>query len=135
MAAVTVSQIVKEALSEIKDRHLMLTPENYTEVYNEISKKYGFTTEESKKIEKYISRLGDDYKAQAISLHIKTVDEFVAFMTARLSHGAKNGTAQVVDDKKLKSNHLRHISSRFFSSYLLASSCMPCSARAFASLL
>ena len=103
MAAVTVSQIVKEALSEIKDRHLMLTPENYTEVYNEISKKYGFTTEESKKIEKYISRLGDDYKAQAISLHIKTVDEFVAFMTARLSHGAKNGTAQVVDDKKLKS--------------------------------
>ena len=103
MAAVTVSQIVKEALSEIKDRHLMLTPENYTEVYNEISKKYGFTAEESKKIEKYISRLGDDYKAQAISLHIKTVDEFVAFMTARLSHGAKNGTAQVVDDKKLKS--------------------------------
>ena len=103
MAAVTVSQIVKEALSEIKDRHLMLTPENYTEVYNEISKKYGFTTEESKKIEKYISRLGDDYKAQAISLHIKTVDEFVAFMTARLSHGAKNGTTQVVDDKKLKS--------------------------------
>ena len=53
MAAVTVSQIVKEALNEIKDRHLMLTPENYTEVYNEISKKYGFTTEESKKIEKY----------------------------------------------------------------------------------
>ena len=103
MAAVTVSQIVKEALSEIKDRHLMLTPENYTEVYNEISKKYGFTTEESKKIEKYISRLGDDYKAQAISLHIKTVDEFVAFMTARLSHGAKNGATQVVDDKKLKS--------------------------------
>ena len=103
MAAITVSQIVKEALSEIKDRHLMLTPENYTEVYNEISKKYGFTTEESKKIEKYISRLGDDYKAQAVSLHIKTVDEFVAFMTARLSHGAKNGTAQVVDDKKLKS--------------------------------
>ena len=103
MAAVTVSQIVKEALSEIKDRHLMLTPENYTEVYNEISKKYGFTTEESKKIEKYISRLADDYKAQAISLHIKTVDEFVAFMTARLSHGAKNGATQVVDDKKLKS--------------------------------
>ena len=103
MAAITVSQIVKEALSEIKDRHLMLTPENYTEVYNEISKKYGFTTEESKKIEKYISRLGDDYKAQAVSLHIKTVDEFVAFMTARLSHGAKNGAAQVVDDKKLKS--------------------------------
>lgn len=104
MAAVTVSQIVKEALSEIKDRHLMLTPENYTEVYNEISKKYGFTTEESKKIEKYISRLGDDYKAQAISLHIKTVDEFVAFMTARLSRGGQQtANTQPADDKKLKS--------------------------------
>ena len=101
MAAVTVSQIVKEALGEIRDRHLMLTPENYTEVYNEISKKYGFTTEESRKIEKYISRLGDDYKMQAINLHIKTIDEFVAFMTARLSRGAQQGMAQVVDDKKL----------------------------------
>ena len=103
MAAVTVSQIVKEALGEIRDRHLMLTPENYTEVYNEISKKYGFTTEESRKIEKYISRLGDDYKIQAINLHIKTIDEFVAFMTARLSRGAQQGMAQVVDDKKLTS--------------------------------
>ena len=104
MAAVTVSQIVKEALSEIKERHLMLTPENYTEVYNEISKKYGFTTEESKKIEKYISRLGEEYKSQALSLHIKTVDEFVAFMTARLSRGGQQTAAtQPADDKKLKS--------------------------------
>lgn len=103
MAAVTVSQIVKEALNEIKDRHLMLTPENYTEVYNEISKKYGFTTEESKKIEKYISRLGDEYKNQALSLHIKTVDEFVAFMTARLSRGAQQGASLATDDKKLQS--------------------------------
>ena len=104
MAAVTVSQIVKEALSEIKERHLMLTPENYTEVYNEISKKYGFTTEESKKIEKYISRLGEEYKSQALSLHIKTVDEFVAFMTARLSRGGQQTTiTQPADDKKLKS--------------------------------
>lgn len=104
MAAVTVSQIVKEALSEIKERHLMLTPENYTEVYNEISKKYGFTTEESKKIEKYISRLGEEYKSQALSLHIKTVDEFVAFVTARLSRGGQQTAAtQPADDKKLKS--------------------------------
>ena len=104
MAAVTVSQIVKEALSEIKERHLMLTPENYTEVYNEISKKYGFTTEESKKIEKYISRLGDEYKNQAKTLHIKTVDEFVAFMTARLSRGGQQtANTQPADDKKLKS--------------------------------
>ena len=103
MAAVTVSQIVKEALGEIRDRHLMLTPENYTEVYNEISKKYGFTTEESRKIEKYISRLGDDYKMQAINLHIKTIDEFVAFMTARLSRGAQQGMGLATDDKKLTS--------------------------------
>lgn len=38
MAAITVSQIVKEALGEIKNRHLMLTPENYTDIFNEISK-------------------------------------------------------------------------------------------------
>ena len=66
MAAITVSQIIKEALGEIKERHLMLTPENYTEAFNQISKKYGFSTEESRKIEKYISRLGGEYKSQAL---------------------------------------------------------------------
>lgn len=99
MAAVTVSQIVKEALTEIKNRHLMLTPENYTDVFNEISKKYGFSTEESRKIEKYISRLGGEYKNQALSLNIKTVDEFVAFMTARLGRST-SATKSNEDDVK-----------------------------------
>ncbi|MFC2587721.1 MAG: GGDEF domain-containing protein [Campylobacter sp.] len=91
MAAITVSQIIKEALGEIKERHLMLTPENYTEAFNQISKKYGFSTEESRKIEKYISRLGGEYKSQALGLNIKTIDEFVAFVTARLLSGSAQG--------------------------------------------
>ncbi|EAU00386.1 GGDEF domain-containing protein [Campylobacter curvus] len=100
MAAITVSQIVKEALGEIKNRHLMLTPENYTDIFNEISKKHGFTTEESQKIEKYISRLSGEYKNQALGLNIKTIDEFVAFMIARLCRNASQSAPNSAEDKK-----------------------------------
>ncbi|MCD8213518.1 MAG: GGDEF domain-containing protein [Campylobacter sp.] len=100
MVAVTVSQIVKESLGEIKNRHLILTPENYTEIFNEISKKYGFSTEESRKIEKYITRLSGEYKNQALGLNIKTIDEFVAFMIARLCRNAAQNPPNSTEDKK-----------------------------------
>ncbi|MGH1600299.1 diguanylate cyclase [Campylobacter majalis] len=100
MAAISVAQIIKEALSEIKVRQLMLTPENYTEVYNEISSKYGFTTEEKRKIEKYISRLSGDYKSQASTVNINTVDEFVAFLTARINRSAQQNQNSSIDDEK-----------------------------------
>ncbi|MBR8462129.1 diguanylate cyclase [Campylobacter sp. faydin G-140] len=105
MAAISVSQIVKEALTEIKNRHLMLTPENYTDIFNEISKKYGFVTEESRKIEKYISRLSLEYRNQASNLNIKTIDEFVAFMTARLVRNSsqQNTQTSAIDENIFKS--------------------------------
>ncbi|MGG7048287.1 MULTISPECIES: diguanylate cyclase [unclassified Campylobacter] len=103
MAAISVAQIVKEALGEIKNRQLMLTPENYTDVYNEICKKYGFTTAEKKRIEQYISRLGVEFKTQAANMNISSIDEFVAFVTARLNRSSQSGAASVDDDKGYKS--------------------------------
>lgn len=104
MAAISVAQIVKEALLEIKARQVILTPENYTEVYNEISKKYGFTTEEKLKLQKHISRLSDEYKAQANSVNINTIDEFIAFLTARLNRTSQQiQMASIDDDKSFKS--------------------------------
>ncbi|AQW85242.1 GGDEF domain-containing protein [Campylobacter pinnipediorum] len=89
MAAISMAQIIKESISEIKNRQLMLTPENYTEVFNEISNKYGFTTETQIKLEKYISRLTTEYKTQANNLNINTIDEFIAFLTARLNRASQ----------------------------------------------
>lgn len=102
MAAISAAQIVKEALGEIKARQLMLTPENYAEVYNEISTKYGFTTEEKRKIERYISRLSSEFRTQANSVNINSVDEFIAFLIARLNRTSQNNTS-IDDDKNFKS--------------------------------
>lgn len=98
MAAISVAQIVKEALGEIKERHLMLTPENYAEVYNEISKKYGFMSNDTKRIQQYISRLSSEYKNQAMAVNINTIDEFVAFVISRLNRIAT--TQNNIDDDK-----------------------------------
>lgn len=85
MAAIGVSQIIKEAITEMKVRGLSFTPENYSEVFNEIASKRGFTTEESVRLSRYISRLSDDYRKQAQVAHIKSIDEFIAFVISRLN--------------------------------------------------
>lgn len=85
MANIGLNQIIKESIGEMKTRQLAFTPENYTDVFNEISNKYGFTTEESARIQRYISRLSDEYKAQAQVAYIKNTDEFIAFAISRLN--------------------------------------------------
>ncbi|QCD45324.1 GGDEF domain-containing protein [Campylobacter mucosalis] len=103
MAAISVAQIVKESLLEIKNRHLMLTPENYTEVYNEICQKYGFTTADTKRIQQYISRLSGEFKQQASAVNINTIDEFIAFVISRLNRSSSQAQASVDDDPGYKS--------------------------------
>lgn len=88
MAVVGVGQIIKEAIGEMKLRGLSFTPENYSEVFNEVAAKRGFTTEESAKLSRYISRLNDEYRTQAQVAHIKSIDEFIAFVIARLNISA-----------------------------------------------
>ncbi|MCR4942277.1 MAG: diguanylate cyclase [Campylobacter sp.] len=102
MTATSVAQIVKEALIEIKNRRLMLTPENYSEVYNEISKKYGYTSAEASRISQYISRLNPEFKNQAQNVNINTIDEFVAFVVSRLNR-SNSGSLGVEDSTAYRS--------------------------------
>ena len=95
--AISVNQIIREAIQAIKDRGLVFTPDNYAEVFCEIAKKNGVTLPECQKLEKYVARLNDDFKDQLKQKNVKNVDELFAFMASRLN------SPSIIDNSKLVS--------------------------------
>ena len=83
--ATSVSQVIKESIQTMKERGLVLTPDNYTEVFCEIAKKNGVIVPDCQKLEKYSARLNDELKAQLKQKNVRNLDELFAFMAARLN--------------------------------------------------
>ena len=83
--ATSVSQVIKESIQTMKERGLMLTPDNYAEVFCEIAKKNGVIVPDCQKLEKYSARLNDELKAQLKQKNVRNLDELFAFMVARLN--------------------------------------------------
>ncbi|WP_346745891.1 diguanylate cyclase [uncultured Campylobacter sp.] len=83
--ATSVNQVIKETIQTIKERGLMITPDNYAEVFCEIAKKNGVIVPDCQKLEKYSARLNDELKAQLKQKNVRNLDELFAFMAARLN--------------------------------------------------
>ena len=83
--ATSVNQVIKETIQTIKERGLVLTPDNYAEVFCETEKKNGVIVPDCQKLEKYVGRLNDEFKAQLKQKNVKSVDELFAFMASRLN--------------------------------------------------
>lgn len=83
--ATSVNQVIKETIQTIKERGLVLTPDNYAEVFCETAKKNGVIVPDCQKLEKYVGRLNDEFKAQLKQKNVKSVDELFAFMASRLN--------------------------------------------------
>ncbi|EKF1384124.1 hypothetical protein OX508_001447, partial [Campylobacter jejuni] len=47
------NEIAKQTLIALKERKLKPTPENYTEIFEELSLKYGITSSNKAKLDKY----------------------------------------------------------------------------------
>lgn len=110
-----INEIAKETLITLKDRKLRPTPENYTEIFEELSSKYGLISSNKAKLEKYKALLLPNYQQESNSKPIRTLEEFVSFLISVLNR--QNGkqfsdffellttlskSLQVSKDKKIK---------------------------------
>lgn len=110
-----INEIAKETLITLKDRKLRPTPENYTEIFEELSSKYGLISSNKAKLEKYKSLLLPNYQQESNSKPIRTLEEFISFLISVLNR--QNGkqfsdffellttlskSLQVSKDKKIK---------------------------------
>ncbi|HHD0453481.1 TPA: hypothetical protein ACOS3E_000187 [Campylobacter coli] len=110
-----INEIAKETLITLKDRKLRPTPENYTEIFEELSSKYGLISSNKAKLEKYKALLLPSYQQESNSKPIRTLEEFISFLISVLNR--QNGkqfsdffellatlskSLQVSKDKKIK---------------------------------
>lgn len=110
-----INEIAKETLITLKDKKLRPTPENYTEIFEELSSKYGLISSNKAKLEKYKALLLPNYQQESNSKPIRTLEEFISFLISVLNR--QNGkqfsdffellttlskSLQVSKDKKIK---------------------------------
>lgn len=101
-----INQIIRDTISAMKDRNLILTPDNYAETFCEIAKKNGVVVPDCQKLEKYISRLNSDLQEQLKSKKVKNLDELFAFLSARLNAAGSNDSLKLVNALSLMSKRI-----------------------------
>ncbi|MBM0637168.1 hypothetical protein LNU06_03830 [Campylobacter sp. VicNov18] len=74
------NEIAKQTLIVLKERKLKPTPENYAEIFEEISLKHGITSSNKIKLDKYKALLLPIYQKQLESKTIHTLEELLSFL-------------------------------------------------------
>ncbi|MBZ7983136.1 GGDEF domain-containing protein [Campylobacter sp. RM12647] len=98
--SININVIAKETIVELTKRNLLLTPENYSEVFDEVAKKYGRTTQNIDKIQGYISKLNPTLAQDVKGRNVKSLEELVVFLISKA-----NGIKEDNSDKKLIINY------------------------------
>ncbi|MGH2266851.1 hypothetical protein [Campylobacter taeniopygiae] len=80
-----INEIAKKTLIALKERKMRPTPENYTEVFEEIAQKDKLTTLNKVKLEKYKALLLSNYQQELDSKPIRTIEEFITFLISVLN--------------------------------------------------
>ncbi|EOH3930858.1 hypothetical protein ACL64Q_001169, partial [Campylobacter jejuni] len=79
------NEIAKQTLITLKERKLKPTPENYTEIFEELSLKYGITSSNKAKLDKYKTLLLPIYQQELNSKTIRSLEELISFLISALN--------------------------------------------------
>lgn len=79
------NEIAKQTLIALKERKLKPTPENYTEIFEELSLKYGITSSNKAKLDKYKTLLLPIYQQELNSKTIRSLEELISFLISVLN--------------------------------------------------
>lgn len=85
-----INELAKETLLLLKERGLKATPENYTEVFEELSLKKGMSGGTKEKLAKFKALLIPSYQEETQLQSIKNVDEFLSYLISRLNRQNKD---------------------------------------------
>lgn len=80
-----INEIAKQTLVALKERKLKPTPENYSEIFEELSEKYGFVTNSKVQLEKYRSLLLPIYQQELKNKPLRSLEQFITFLISSLN--------------------------------------------------
>lgn len=80
-----INEIAKETLLILKERGLKPTPENYTEIFEELALKNGMSAGTKEKIAKFKALLIPNSQDEIQFQKMKNIDEFLSFLISKLN--------------------------------------------------
>lgn len=80
-----INEIAKETLLILKERGLKPTPENYTEIFEELALKNGMSAGTKEKIAKFKALLIPNSQDEIQLQKMKNIDEFLSFLISKLN--------------------------------------------------
>ena len=80
-----INEIARETLITLKERKLKPTPENYSEIFEELSQKHGFVTNSKIQLDKYRSLLLPIYQQELRDKPLRSLEQFISFLISALN--------------------------------------------------
>ncbi len=81
----TINEIVKETISRLTQKRMVMTPENYADVFCAIAKEKGVVVEDCKVLSRFIDKLNPALKSDISKYNVKTKEELLTFLVSTLN--------------------------------------------------
>ena len=92
----TIQEIIKKSLQEIKNRGLQLTPEVYAEIFCRHAKRANVIMEDCQKLEKYLKRLSPEVQKRVKERHVSTIDQLVQYLGSEVMRTEPGKNADLI---------------------------------------
>ncbi|BBG66557.1 GGDEF domain protein [Hydrogenimonas sp.] len=92
----TIQEIIKKTLMEVKSRGQNLTPDIYTDLFCKEAKKANVIVEDCQRVEKFLKKLPPELQRDLKKRHVATVDQLVQYLAAELSRSDSKGSSEII---------------------------------------
>ncbi len=97
----TIQAIINNAIKRLKLEGKLLTPDFYAEAFCKEAKKAGMNVEDCNHLDKFTASLNSEFQKDLKNYHIKTVDEFIRFLIAKLNRTNPTQATQTIEAQNL----------------------------------
>ena len=92
----TVQDIIKQSLQEIKQRGLQLTPEVYGEIFCKHAKRANVILEECQKLDKFLKRLSPELQKSIKSRHVSSIDQLIQYLGSEVMRANPGKSSEII---------------------------------------
>ncbi len=102
----TIQEIIKKTLMEVKSKGESLTPDLYSELFCKEAKKANVIVEDCQRVEKFLKRLPPEIQKDLKKRHVTTVDQLVQYLASQLSRSTMKDSVEVIEAYKILAKRL-----------------------------
>ncbi|WOE70318.1 GGDEF domain-containing protein [Hydrogenimonas thermophila] len=105
----TIQDIIRKTLQQIKQRNLTLTPDVYSEYFCQEAKRAKVIVEDCQKFEKFVNQLPSDIKKMVKKRDVQNVDQLVRLLAAELTRTDAKKSGEIIQAYVLLTKRLLQV--------------------------